>query len=109
MNARLIASAFIVGALLAPQFALAADADSERRSATTFVKDSVITTKVKAALAKEKMSTLVKIRVDTDDKGVVHLSGSAPTREDAERAATIAKGIEGVVSVKNEIRIKKDD
>ena len=45
-----------------------------------FVKDSVITTKVKTKLAAKHMSTLTHVKVDTDANGVVWLSGTAPTR-----------------------------
>ena len=46
-----------------------------------FVKDSAITTKVKAKLAAKHLSTLTRIKVDTDADGVVWLSGRAPTKD----------------------------
>ena len=109
MNRKSLACILILGAFLAPAATFAADSDSDRSSPKAYVKDSMITTKVKTALAKEKMSSLVKVHVDTDDKGIVYLGGTAPTKADADKAAQIAKGVDGVVSVKNNIKIKKED
>ena len=75
----------------------------------TFVKDSVITTKVKANLADEKMSSLAHISVDTDSNGAVVLKGKVRSQEEADKAASIARGTEGVTSVKSNLQIKKDD
>jgi hyperosmotically inducible protein len=69
----------------------------------TYVKDSVITTKVKAKLAERHLSTLTKIKVDTDRDGVVWLSGSAPTRDASDLAEAITKDTDGVHSVHNNI------
>jgi hyperosmotically inducible periplasmic protein len=71
-----------------------------------FVKDSAITTKVKAKLAAKHLSTLTRIKVDTDADGVVWLSGRAPTRDASDLAAMIAKNTEGVNSVHNDIAIE---
>ncbi len=71
-----------------------------------FVKDSVITTKVKAEMAKEKPSTLVKVSVDTDKTGVVVLSGTAKTKADKERAESVARSVTGVTTVENNIEVK---
>lgn len=81
---------------------------SDSASAKTYVKDSVITTKVKGKLAEEKFSSLVNINVDTDDKGAVTLSGSAPSKNAADKAVTIARAVTGVTSVRNDIEVKAD-
>ena len=70
-----------------------------------FVKDSVITTKVKTKLAAKHMSTLTHVKVDTDANGVVWLSGTAPTKDARDLAGMIAKDTDGVTSVDNEIEI----
>lgn len=110
MNTKLIAaSCLVIGSLLAPIAVRAAeDGDADRAHPSAFVKDSIITTKVKAALAKDKMRTLTHIRVDTDRNGMVVLSGSAKSQQDVDAAASIAKAVEGVTSVQNNIQIKKD-
>jgi hyperosmotically inducible protein len=70
-----------------------------------FVKDSVITTKVKTKLAAKHMSTLTHVKVDTDANGVVWLSGTAPTKDARDLAGMLAKDTDGVNSVHNDIEI----
>ena len=82
------------------------DADMDRSQPTTFVKDSAITTKVKAKLATEHLASLTSIKVDTDANGIVWLSGTAENQSDIDRAVAIAKSTEGVVSVKNNLKVK---
>jgi hyperosmotically inducible protein len=109
MKLKLATTCFVIAGLLGPIAAHAADSDSDRTHPMTFVKDSVITTKVKAKLADEKMSSLAHIRVDTDNKGVVVLTGNVKTQADADKAVSIARGTEGVTAVKSDLRIKTDD
>ena len=78
----------------------------ESGTAHHYVKDSVITTKVKAKLAAKHMSTLTRIKVDTDDNGEVWLSGRAPTQDAVDLATLIAKNTEGVTSVHNDVAIQ---
>ena len=108
MKIKLATTCFVIGALLAPLAAYAADGDSDRTHPTTFVKDSAITVKIKAKLAGEKISSLAHIKVDTDAKGAVVLSGKAKTQDEADKAVSIARATEGVTSVKSNIRINKD-
>ena len=75
----------------------------------SFVKDSVITTKVKARLAEEKVASLMHVKVDTDAKGAVVLSGKVKTQDEADKAVSIATATEGVTSVKSRLRVKKGD
>jgi hyperosmotically inducible periplasmic protein len=70
-----------------------------------YVKDSMITTKVKAKLAAKHMSTLTRVKVDTDENGVVWLSGTAPTKDARDLAGMIAKDTDGVRDVNNNIDI----
>jgi hyperosmotically inducible protein len=109
MKNRIIAGAFAVFVIASPIAAVLADGDQDRSHPMTFVKDSVITTKVKAKLANEKAGSLVHIQVDTDSDGAVYLSGNARTAEAASKAVEIARGTEGVTSVKSTVRVKKDD
>ena len=109
MKIKLATTCFVIGTLLAPVAAYAADSDSDRAHPMTFVKDSIITTKIKAKLADEKISTLKHIKVDTDAKGAVVLRGRVKNQEEADRAVSIARETEGVTSVTSHIRIKKAD
>ena len=106
MKNNFAATFFIISTLLSPVIAYA-DTDADRSHPTTFVKDSVITTKVKAKLAAEHFSSLTRIEVDTDNAGAVWLSGTAATQAEADKAVSISRLTEGVVSVKSQIVIKK--
>ncbi len=81
--------------------------DSETSHSGVYVKDSVITTKVKMKLAAKHMSTLTSIKVDTDKEGIVWLSGSAPTKDASDLAEMIAKDTDGVTSVHNKIVVQE--
>ena len=54
------------------------------------------------------MSSLVHIKVDTDNKGMVSLSGTAANQAAVDKAVAIARAVKGVTSVRNDIRIKAD-
>jgi hyperosmotically inducible protein len=108
MNTKLAASCLVAGALMLPIAGLTADGDKDRSSPKAFVKDSVITAKIKADLAEEKMSSLVHISVDTDNKGMVVLSGTAANQKAVDKAVSIAKAVKGVTSVENQIKVKAD-
>ena len=109
MKTALATTCFVIAALFAPVIAHAGDSDADRKDAATYVKDSVITAKVKAKLAEEKLSSLAKIQVDTDNKGAVDLSGTVRSQEEADKAVSIARGTEGVTSINSHLKIKKDD
>jgi hyperosmotically inducible protein len=94
------------GLLLTPVMSFAADAEHSKPA--TFVKDSVITTKIKTKLAGEHLASLAQIKVDTDNAGVVWLTGSAPSQADADKVVAIARGTEGVTAVNSEIVIKPE-
>jgi hyperosmotically inducible protein len=85
------------------------DSDKDRSHPAAFVKDSAITTKIKAKLAAEHVTSLGHIHVDTDKDGVVWLSGNARTQEAIDKAGSIARETEHVKSVHNDLVIKKDD
>jgi hyperosmotically inducible periplasmic protein len=70
-----------------------------------YVKDSVITTKIKTKLAAKHLSTLAHVKVDTDENGVVWLSGTAPNKDARDLAGMIAKDTDGVKDVNNDIDI----
>jgi len=108
MNTKLAASCLVAGALLLPIVGYTADADSNRSAPKAYVKDSVITAKIKAELAEEKLSSLVRIRVDTDNRGRVSLSGTAATQEAADKAVLIAHHVKGVTFVQSKIQVKAD-
>lgn len=76
---------------------------AEGDTIATELSDSVITAKVKAEFAKDKTVSATDIKVDTDSKGLVQLSGTAKTKLEAEKAVMIAKSTKGVTGVKSDI------
>ncbi|MFX5494425.1 BON domain-containing protein, partial [Acinetobacter baumannii] len=70
------------------------------------VDDAVITTKVKAAIFNEPNLKSAEINVETY-KGVVQLSGFVSSSTSAARATELARGVKGVVSVRNDLRLKQ--
>jgi hyperosmotically inducible protein len=109
MKTKLVISCLICGMLLGSAVALAQDSDTDRSHPKHFVKDSVITTKIKSKLAAEHITSVGRIHVDTDKDGVVWLSGHARSQEAIDKAVSIARETEGVKDVHNHIKIKKDD
>lgn len=108
MKYKLATTCFVIGSMLAPVAAYAADSDKDRSKPATFVKDSVITTKIKTKLAAEHLGSAKHISVDTDKDGVVWLSGTANSQAEVDKAVQIARNTEGVKSVKSDLKVKKD-
>ena len=67
--------------------------------------DTAITAKVKAAIFDESTLKSAEINVETF-KGVVQLSGFVSSQAAATKAVDVARGVHGVQSVKNDMRIK---
>jgi osmotically-inducible protein OsmY len=67
--------------------------------------DSVITTKVKTGIFNEPSLKVNQITVETH-KNVVQLSGFVDSTESMNKAVAIARSVEGVSSVKNDMRLK---
>ena len=104
----LILAATLFGTGMLASIAIAdAPAGPDTSHPGNFVKDSVITTKVKAKLAEKHMSTLTNIQVDTDNNGIVWLSGKAPTKDASDLAEMIAKDTDGVKGVRNNIVVRQ--
>lgn len=81
-------------------------ASTEKHEGTgEYVDDSVITTKVKAAIFNEPTLKSAEINVETF-KDVVQLSGFVNSRDDINKAIEIARSVKGVESVKNDMRLK---
>jgi hyperosmotically inducible protein len=114
MRSRLAAGVVVLGLAL-PSVSLAADKAADKSSAGTpgstvekvkeNLSDAAITAKIKAEFAKDKQVSALKINVDTDNKGVVTLKGTAKSTEEKAKAESIAKAVAGVTSVRNEIQV----
>jgi osmotically-inducible protein OsmY len=80
-------------------------ATSKKESTGQYVDDSVITTKVKAAIFEEPGLKTMQIEVKTY-KGVVQLSGFVDTPQSVTRAGQVAATVNGVKSVENDLLVK---
>jgi len=109
MKLTIATAALAAAGILAGTAVIGQDGDADRAHPKAFVKDSVITTKIKSRLAADHITSLGRIRVDTDADGVVYLSGSAHSRDAIDRAVVIARDTEGVRGVHNALVVKPDD
>jgi osmotically-inducible protein OsmY len=96
-------SAFLLITMLA--FFLGCASTSQKEGTGEYIDDTVITTKVKAAILKDPDLKAREINVETF-KGVVQLSGFVNSQADINKAIKVARGIKGVTAVKNDMRIK---
>jgi osmotically-inducible protein OsmY len=71
-----------------------------------YIDDSVITSKVKAAILDDPALKYFQISVETY-KGIVQLSGFVDSAEAVRRAGQAASGVQGVTSVRNDLVVKK--
>jgi hyperosmotically inducible protein len=104
MKRLILASILTAGVVCAPL--VLADESGSGTGEHHFVKDSMITTKVKSKLAEKHLTSLTKIKVDTDANGIVWLSGRAPNQDAVDMAGMIAKDTDGVMSVHNDIVVQ---
>ena len=79
--------------------------ESKKGSAGEYLDDSVITTKVKAVLAKDEVLKAFDINVKTD-MGIVQLSGFVDSQATVDKAGVLASGVSGVKAVKNNLIVK---
>lgn len=77
----------------------------KRESTGQYVDDSVITTKVKAEIFKEDTLKTLQINVKTY-KGVVQLSGFVDSSQSVAKAGEVARRVENVLSVQNDLLVK---
>ena len=73
---------------------------------STRTDDSVITTKVKSLLAADDFFKSFQISVETY-QGTVQLSGFVNSQQAVDKAGQIARSVNGVQSVKNNLVVKK--
>ena len=95
--------AFIFAILLASLLGCASTPTHEGTG--EYVDDTVITTKVKTAVFDEPSLKSAEINVETF-KGVGQLTGFVSSRADIDKAVEVARGVKGVTSVRNNMRLK---
>jgi len=85
--------------------ALGCAGSATKESTAEYVTDTWITTKVKAVLADDPLVKATEVNVETF-KGDVQLSGFVSSRNAMDQAERLTRGVQGVTSVKNDMRIK---
>ena len=96
-------SAMIIAGVLAT--AVGCAATSKQESTGQYVEDTAITAKVKAAVFNEPTLKSSEINVETY-KGIVQLSGFVSNEADTRKAVEVARNVNGVKQVKNDMQIK---
>ena len=79
--------------------------DSKNGSIQGYAGDAATTSEIKAKLLADDVVPSRKVKVETTD-GVVQLSGTVDSPAQVERAEAIAKAVDGVKSVKNDLKSK---
>jgi len=95
--------AFILALVLL--FSLGCASTSTQSSTGQYIDDTVITTKVKAAIFNDPTLSSAEINVETF-KGVVQLSGFVGSTAEINQAVLVTRAVDGVQSVKNDMQVK---
>jgi osmotically-inducible protein OsmY len=95
---------FLVGIVLITAF-LGCATTQKSESTGQHLDDTVITTKVKAAIFDEPTLKMLQINVKTY-KGVVQLSGYVDSAQSVQKAGEVAGSVTGVTEVKNDLNVK---
>lgn len=90
---------------LALMLSLGCTSTPTQESTGEYMDNSVITARVKTAIFKEPSLKSAEINVETF-KGVVQLSGFVSSQSDINRAVEIARAVDGVKSVQNDMQLK---
>lgn len=80
-------------------------ATSTRESTGEYIDDSVITSKVKAAILDEPSLKVFDINVETY-KNAVQLTGAVGSYSEVMKAGDVARSVSGVRSVRNDLKLK---
>jgi osmotically-inducible protein OsmY len=96
-------SALFIAALMLS--ALGCASTSTQESTGQYLDDSLITSKVKTAIFDEPTLKVLQINVETY-KNVVQLSGFVSTSAEMDKAIQVARGVKGVSSVTNDMRLR---
>ena len=109
MELKLLAAAMIAAGLAVSGCASQRDSTASAgtsRTAGEVTSDAALTAKVKTALARDAgLGTAADVNVQSY-RGVVQLNGFVASRDQIQRAADAARGVEGVSRVENNLRVK---
>jgi osmotically-inducible protein OsmY len=101
-----IVSALLAALMLSSVAGCASTSTARHETPGQYVDDTVITTGVKAAILNSPTLKVSEINVETY-KGVVQLSGFVSSADNIATASSVARSVNGVKSVKNDIRLKQ--
>ena len=101
LQSSLVAIAAVAGLLVLPGCAVTRG----QSTVGAYVDDATITTQIKARMAENKQVDAISIKVETLN-GTVMLSGFAKNSTERTTAEDIARGVNGVKSVRNEIVVR---
>jgi osmotically-inducible protein OsmY len=108
MKVKLLAAAMMAAGLALAGCASKGDnaAAGESRTAGQFTSDAALTAKVKTALARDAgLGTAADVNVNSY-RGVVQLNGFVDSQDKVQRAADVARSVEGVSRVENNLSVK---
>jgi osmotically-inducible protein OsmY len=97
-----LSAVFIVASTLS---VLGCATQSQPQSAGAYMGDAWVTTQVKAGILNEPSLKVTQINVETYER-VVQLSGFVDTPASQAKAVEIARAVDGVASVKNDMRLR---
>src|SRR3954464_15949773 len=97
--------ALLSGSVAITQLQTGCAGTSTRESTGEYVDDATITAKVKAAFVKDPVVKATAVKVETF-KGVVQLSGFVDTADQKSQAEQVARGVQNVAKVQNDIVVK---
>jgi osmotically-inducible protein OsmY len=86
-------------------FVVGCAAPEKQETVGEYIDDSVVTTRAKAAILDDPALRVNEISVETFD-GVVQLSGFVSSQAEINRAVQLVRSVNGVQSVKNDMRVK---
>ena len=103
---KILAAAAIGASMVFGASAMAATQTTtdSKQSVGEYTSDAVITTKVKAAIVAEKNLSALDVAAETNN-GVVTLTGTVATAAQADAAARVTRGVEGVRQVENKVKV----
>lgn len=107
MRTRQIFIAAVLGlstAALPAAYAADTTNGKSKQSVGEYASDTVVTTKVKAAIVADKSLSALDIAVVTNN-GIVTLTGTVASSAQSDAATHAARGVEGVKQVKNDLKV----
>lgn len=81
--------------------------DEKEQSLKEYTDDALITSAVKASFLTDDIVSALAVSVETQE-GVVHLTGEVESQAQISQAERVAKDVDGVQTVKNDLTIKKE-